>query len=150
MRFARVSFRWFTASLKSLWITGSHASSAMLVLPCLSSCLQEPQDLRSELFLTIPTVHADHLPHSGPPLRSFFLYLLVHHLMLPFVYGPEQKSEHCSHPYFWPDRKKGDNFFEFTNLLFFFSLFHISVFFFCFFMPFYCEKALSMCARRRW
>jgi len=90
MRLARVSFRWFTVSLKSLWITGSHANSAMLVLPCLSSCLQEPQDLRSELFLTIPTVHADHLPHSGPPLRSFFLYLLVHHLMLPFVYGPNR------------------------------------------------------------
>jgi len=34
----------------------------------------------------------------------------------------------------------------------FFLLFvsHISFFFFCFFMPFYCEKALSMCARRRW
>lgn len=118
----RASFRWFTTSLKSLWITGSHANSTMFVLPCSGSCLQEPQDLRSELFLTIPTVHAGHLPHSGPPLRSFFCFVssrasphATFHLR-----RPEQKSKHCSRPYFRLDRKKRRSFFEFTNLYLFF------------------------------
>lgn len=83
----------------------------------------------------------------GPPspfrsshvLLFFVLHLLVHHLTLPFVYDePEQKSEHCSRPYFRPDREKGDNFFEFINLFLPFCLFResaFSVFFFSLSLP---------------
>lgn len=123
MRLARTSFRGFTASLKSLWITGSHANSAMLVLPCSSSCLQEPQDLRSELFLTISTVHAGHLPHSGPPMCSFFfvLHLLVHHLTLPFVYDDQNRNRSTAHVHIFgrTERREATS----SNLLIFFSPF---------------------------
>lgn len=149
MRLARTSFRGFTASLKSLWITGSHANSAMLVLPCSSSCLQEPQDLRSELFLTISTVHAGHLPHSGPLMCSFS-FCFVSSRASPHdtfrLRRPEQKSEHCSCPYFRPNREKGGNFFEFINLFLPFCLFHESAFLSFFFHASRRENTLFFCA----
>lgn len=124
--------RWCTALLKSFWITGlqiaPHARFAMLRLVFTGTA-------GSSVRVIFNYSNRAREPSFPVLLYTpfFVLYLLVHHLMLPFVYDDQNRNWSTARVYiFWPDQNKEGNFFEFTNLFPLFSLFHKSVFFMLF------------------